>query len=111
MGVPQAVRGYVVCQDMPKAERSAGGIILPESAQRFARFCRVVSIDENGWLDGPKPQCKPGDVVLVEHKQHHIRRTHGIDCGSMREVDDQTYRFVPCQEIIAILEVEDASAR
>ena len=58
---------YVIVRPLPSDERSAGGIVLPESSQEKPRQGRVVAVGDGRRLaDGTraKPQVAEGDRVL-----------------------------------------------
>ena len=77
-------------------EKTAGGIIIPDTAKEKPQECEVVAFGPGKTLDDGrlvKPSVKKGDRVLI-----------GKYSGSETKVMDEEHIFVREDEILAVLE-------
>ena len=85
----------VVLKQLDAEEKTASGILLPNSAQEKPSMAIVVAVGEGGVVDGceVKMLVKVGDKVLYSKY-----------AGSEVKLENQTYVIVKQADILAILE-------
>ena len=85
----------VVLEQMEAEEKTASGILLPNSAQEKPMMAKVVAVGEGGFVDGNevKMLVKPGDIVL-----------YAKYAGSEVKIEDKKYTIVKQADILAVLE-------
>ena len=86
----------VVVKPHEAEERTAGGIVLPDSAKEKPMMGKVVAVGEGKLLDSGKRgkmSIKKNDVVL-----------YGKYSGSEVEVDDVEYKILRESEVLGIVE-------
>ena len=86
----------VVVSPEEAEETTAGGIVLPDSAQEKPMMGKVVAVGEGKLLDSgsrAKVAVKKGEVVL-----------YGKYAGSDVEVDGKEYKILRESEILGVLE-------
>ena len=85
----------VVVKRIDAEEKSAGGIIIPDTAKEKPQEAEVVAVGP-GKMDEGKRQAmdvKAGDVVLI-----------GKYSGSEIKIDDEEYTILREDEILAVVE-------
>ena len=85
----------VVLEQLEAEEKTAGGILLPNSAQEKPMLATVVAVGDGGFVDGHdvKMLVKVGDKVLYSKY-----------AGSEIKLDDKKYIVVKQADILAIVE-------
>jgi chaperonin GroES len=86
----------VVVERAAPAEKTAGGIVLPDTAKDKPREGKVVAAGEGRVLENGERrplEVKPGDRVLFSSYS-----------GSEVQVDDKDYLILKEEEILAVLE-------
>ena len=85
----------VVLEQIEAEEKTASGILLPNSAQEKPSYAKVVAVGEGGIVDGyeVKMIVKVGDKVLYSKY-----------AGSEVKIDDKKYTIVKQADILAIVE-------
>ena len=85
----------VVLEQLEAEEKTASGILLPNSAQEKPSLATVVAVGEGGFVDGTevKMLVKPGDRVLYSKY-----------AGSDVKLDGKDYIVIKQADIMAILE-------
>ena len=86
---------HVVVERIGSAERSKGGLYLPDSAQEKPQEGKVIAVGSGKTLKNGKvipPAVKPGDRIVF-----------GKYSGSELKVDDREYVFVSEDDILAIV--------
>lgn len=85
----------VVLAPEKAAEKTVGGIMLPEVAQEKSQMAKVVAVGEGGNLDGKesKIQVKIGDKVL-----------YSKFAGTEIKIDGNDYVIVRQTDILAVME-------
>jgi chaperonin GroES len=85
----------IIVETAAKEEKSAGGIILPDSAQEKPHRGTVLAVGPGKTLDsGTKApvDVKPGDVVL-----------YGKYSGTEVNVGDKDYTIIRADEVLAVV--------
>lgn len=85
----KTIHNKIIVKPFPKDEVSAGGVIIPDSAQERKAKATVMTVG-GGTKDNPMT-LKEGDVV------YHIK-----DCGSPIEVDGEQYFIMRDTDVLAI---------
>ena len=85
----------VVLEQLEAEEKTAGGILLPNSAQEKPMLATVVAVGDGGFVDGHdvKMLVKVGDKVLYSKY-----------AGSEIKLDEKKYIVVKQADILAIVE-------
>ena len=85
----------VVLEQIEAEEKTASGILLPNSAQEKPSYAKVVAVGEGGIVDGceVKMLVKVGDKVLYSKY-----------AGSEVKIEDKKYTIVKQADILAIVE-------
>ena len=85
----------VVLEQLEAEEKTAGGILLPNSAQEKPMLATVVAVGDGGFVDGHdvKMLVKVGDKVLYSKY-----------AGSEIKLDDKKYIVVKQADILAVVE-------
>ena len=92
----------VIVERIDAEEKSAGGIIIPDSAKEKPQEGEVVAVGEGKVLDSGtrvEMSVKPGDRILF-----------GKYAGSEVTIDDVEYLIMREDEVLGILEGEAVSA-
>ncbi len=85
----------VVLEQIEAEEKTASGILLPNSAQEKPSYAKVVAVGEGGIVDGSevKMLVNVGDKVLYSKY-----------AGSEVKIEDKKYVIVKQADILAIIE-------
>ena len=85
----------VVLEQLEAEEKTASGILLPNSAQEKPMFATVVAVGDGGFVDGHdvKMLVKVGDKVLYSKY-----------AGSEVKLDNKKYIVIKQADILAIVE-------
>ena len=85
----------VVLEQLEAEEKTASGILLPNSAQEKPSLATVVAVGEGGMVDGyeVKMLVKKNDKVLYSKY-----------AGTEVKIDDKNYVIVKQSDILAVLE-------
>lgn len=86
----------VLLKRLEVEEKTAGGIIIPDTAKEKPQECRVIAVGPGKILDNGQvrtPAVKEGDRVLI-----------GKYSGSEIKIDGEEHLIVREDEILAILE-------
>ena len=85
----------VVLEPLEAEEKTASGILLPNSAQEKPSMAKVVAVGEGGVVDGceVKMLLKPGDKVLYSKY-----------AGSEVKIENEEYIVIKQTDVLAILE-------
>ena len=85
----------VVLEQLEAEEKTAGGILLPNSAQEKPMLATVVAVGDGGFVDGHdvKMLVKVGDKVLYSKY-----------AGSEIKLDDKKFIVVKQADILAVVE-------
>ena len=85
----------VVLEQIEAEEKTASGILLPNSAQEKPSYAKVVAVGDGGIVDGyeVKMLVKVGDKVLYSKY-----------AGSEVKIEDKKYTIVKQADILAIIE-------
>lgn len=86
---------HVVVKPLEAEDRTAGGIILPDTAKEKSTKGEVVAVGKGRVLPAGKlvePHVKPGDKVI-----------YGKYAGTDIKIDGQEYKIVRESEILAII--------
>ena len=85
----------VIAQRLGSAEKSKGGLYLPDSAQEKPQEGKVIAVGSGKTLQSGKlvpPTVKPGDRIIF-----------GKYSGSEIKVDDKEYVFLNEDDILAVI--------
>lgn len=85
----------VVLEPLESEEKTASGILLPNSAQEKPSIAKVVAVGEGGMVDG----CEIKMLVSVGNKVLYSKYA-----GSEIKLDGKNYVIVKQADILAILE-------
>ncbi len=86
----------VLLKRLEVEEKTAGGIIIPDTAKEKPQECKVVAVGPGKTLDNgerQKPSVKEGDRVLI-----------GKWGGSEVKIDGEEHIIIKEDEILAVLE-------
>lgn len=85
----------VVLEQLEAEEKTAGGILLPNSAQEKPQMAKVVAVGEGGVVDGSevKMLVSVGDTVLYSKY-----------AGTEVKIENKKYTIVKQADILAIIE-------
>jgi chaperonin GroES len=89
------LKDNVVVQVLEAAEKTKGGLFLPDSAQEKPQEGKVISVGTGRRLKGGqlvKPSVKKGDKILF-----------GKYSGNEVKIDDEDYLIISEKDILAIL--------
>ncbi len=92
----------IIVEAAPKEERTAGGIILPDTAQEKPQRGKVLAVGPGKRLDSGQlapVDVKVGDTVL-----------YGKYGGTEVKVDGTDYVILRAEDVLAVLEGEPAMA-
>ena len=98
----QPLHDRIILEAAQKEERSAGGIILPDTAQEKPQRGKVLAVGPGKRLDSGQlapVDVKVGDTVL-----------YGKYGGTEVKVDGSDYVILRAEDILAVLESEPALA-
>ena len=96
----QPLHDRIILEAAAKEERTAGGIILPDTAQEKPQRGKVLAVGPGKRLDSGQlapVDVKPGDTVL-----------YGKYGGTEVKVDGKDYVILRAEDILAVLEAEPA---
>ena len=85
----------IIVEVLEADEKSAGGIVLPDTAKEKPQEGKVIAVGDGKTLSNGKtvsPSVKPGDRILF-----------GKYSGSEIKVDDKEYVFLSEDDILAII--------
>lgn len=96
------IADYVLLRGRRGAEKTIGGLVIPESVRDRAVLAEVIAVGPGKWLEEAgryqKPELQPGDVAVL------------VRWGVNRDIDgDPDLLLIRESEILAI--VEDPSLR
>lgn len=85
----------IVLEQLEAEEKTAGGILLPNSAQEKPQMAKVVAVGEGGVVDGSevKVLVSVGDTVLYSKY-----------AGTEVKIENKKYTIVKQADILAIIE-------
>jgi chaperonin GroES len=98
----QPLHDRIILEAAPKEERTAGGIILPDTAQEKPQRGTVLAVGPGKRLDSGQlapVDVKVGDTVL-----------YGKYGGTEVKVDGKDYVILRAEDILAVLDSEPALA-
>ena len=98
----QPLHDRIILEAAQKEERTAGGIILPDTAQEKPQRGKVLAVGPGKRLDSGQlapVDVKEGDTVL-----------YGKYGGTEVKVDGKDYVILRAEDILAVLEAEPALA-
>jgi chaperonin GroES len=98
----QPLHDRIILEAAQKEERTAGGIILPDTAQEKPQRGKVLAVGPGKRLDSGQlapVDVKEGDTVL-----------YGKYGGTEVKVDGKDYVILRAEDILAVLESEPAMA-
>jgi chaperonin GroES len=87
--------GYVLIEPQEAEERTASGIVLPDTAQEKPAQGTVLAVGGSIWDDGKeiKPEFKTGNVVLYKKWG-----------GDEIKIGGKEYKLVKFEDVMAVLE-------
>jgi chaperonin GroES len=92
----QPLHDRIVLEAAPKEEKTAGGIILPDTAQEKPQRGKVLAVGPGKRLDSGQlapVDVKPGDTVL-----------YGKYSGTEVTVDGKDYIILRAEDVLAVVE-------
>ena len=85
----------VVLEQIEAEEKTASGILLPNSAQEKPSMAKVVAVGEGGFVDG-------SEVKMLVKKDDKV--LYSKYAGTEVKIEDKKYVIVKQADILAILE-------
>ena len=85
----------IVIEEVERAEKTAGGIVLPGTAQEKPQLAKVIAVGPGGVIDGKEVimQIKVGDVILFNKY-----------AGSQFKLDNKEVTILRQSDVLAIVE-------
>ena len=85
----------VVLEQLEAEEKTAGGILLPNSAQEKPQMAKVVAVGEGGVVDGSEVKMLVGVGDTVLYSKY---------AGTEVKIENKKYTIVKQADILAVIE-------
>lgn len=85
----------IVIEEVEKVEKTAGGIVLPGTAQEKPQLAKVIAVGPGGLIDGKEVvmQIKVGDIILFNKY-----------AGSQFKLENKEVTILRQSDVLAIVE-------
>ncbi len=85
----------IVIEEVEKVEKTAGGIVLPGTAQEKPQLAKVIAVGPGGVIDGKEVvmQIKVGDIILFNKY-----------AGSQFKLENKEVTILRQSDVLAIVE-------